>query len=78
MNQPIDDGLDWLRDIRAKLAQRCDYNPYKLGEYYASLQAPYQGRFLSPAENVTPSQHDEVGKTAKPSSYLTHQHFPAS
>ncbi len=77
MNQ-IDDGLDWLRDIRAKLAQRCDYNPYKLGEYYASLQAPYQGRFLSPEENVTPNQREEVDRTDQSSSGLVHQPLPSS
>jgi hypothetical protein len=55
MNQ-VDDGLDWLREIRAKLAQKCDYNPYKLGEYYASLQAPYQARFLTMEDNLIHNQ----------------------
>ena len=34
-----DDGLGWLREIRQKIAQECDYDPHKLGDMYRRIYA---------------------------------------
>lgn len=36
--QRTDDGLEWLRAIRRKIAAECDYDPRKLGDRYRRLE----------------------------------------
>jgi hypothetical protein len=33
-----DDGLEWLREIRARLARKFDYDPHKAAAYYRRIQ----------------------------------------
>ena len=33
-----DDGLEWLREIRARLAKQFDYNPRKAAAHYRRVQ----------------------------------------
>ena len=39
-----DDGLEWLRDIRRKLAAECNYDPYEMGRRLRELQKEFPGR----------------------------------
>ncbi len=32
-----DDGLEWLRDIRRRMAKQFDYDPRKAGEHYREM-----------------------------------------
>jgi hypothetical protein len=32
-----DDGLEWLRDIRRRMAKQFDYDPRKAGEHYRKM-----------------------------------------
>ena len=34
-----DDGLGWLREIRRKIAEECDFDPHKLGDMYRRIYA---------------------------------------
>jgi hypothetical protein len=33
-----DDGLEWLREIRSRLARKFDYDPHKAAAYYRRIQ----------------------------------------
>ena len=33
-----DDGLEWLREIRARLARKFDYDPHKAAAHYRRIQ----------------------------------------
>lgn len=44
MKAKHDDGLEWLRDIRRRLAKKFDYDPKKAGEYYRALQKGHASR----------------------------------
>jgi hypothetical protein len=37
MKAKHDDGLEWLRDIRRKMAKEFNFDPKKAGEYYRKL-----------------------------------------
>ena len=56
MKTKHDDGLEWLRDIRRRLAKRFDHDPKKVGEYYRSLQERHASRLYKR------SGHHAVGK----------------
>jgi IS30 family transposase len=37
MKTKHDDGLEWLREIRRKMAKQFNYDPKKAGEYYRKM-----------------------------------------
>lgn len=37
MKAKYDDGLEWLRDIRHRLAKKFDYDPKKAGAHYRKM-----------------------------------------
>jgi hypothetical protein len=37
MKAKHDDGLEWLREIRRKMAKEFNFDPRKAGEYYRKL-----------------------------------------
>ncbi len=39
-----DDGLEWLREIRQKLAAECNYDPYEMGRRLREIQKEFPGR----------------------------------
>jgi hypothetical protein len=44
MKTKHDDGLEWLREIRRKMAARFDHDPQKAAAYYQEMQRRYSGR----------------------------------
>jgi hypothetical protein len=38
------DGLEWLREIRRKMAARFDHDPRKAAAYYQKMQQRYADR----------------------------------
>lgn len=53
MNPKHDDGLEWLRDIRRKMAAKFDHDPRKAAAYYQKMQLRYADRLYRRGE-VTP------------------------
>lgn len=43
-----DDGLEWLREIRARLAKKFDYDPKKAAAYYQRKQKQIGARLYRP------------------------------
>ncbi len=39
------DGLEWLREIRRKMAARFDHDLRKAADYYQKMQRRYTSRF---------------------------------
>ena len=37
MKTKYDDGLEWLREIRRKMAKEFNYDPKKAGEFYRKM-----------------------------------------
>ena len=48
MKTKHDDGLEWLREIRARLAKKFDYDPRKAGAYYRRVQKASGARIYRP------------------------------
>jgi hypothetical protein len=44
MKTKHDDGLEWLREIRRKMAAKFDHDPRKVAAYYQKMQQRYAGR----------------------------------
>ncbi len=44
MKTKHDDGLEWLREIRRKMAAKFDHDPRKAAAYYQKMQQRYAGR----------------------------------
>jgi hypothetical protein len=44
MKTKNDDGLEWLREIRRKMAVKFDHDPRKAAAYYAKMQRQYTDR----------------------------------
>ncbi len=44
MKTKHDDGLEWLREIRRKMAAKFDHNPRKAAAYYQKMQRRYADR----------------------------------
>ena len=38
------DGLEWLREIRRRMAAKFDHDPRKAATYYQKMQRRYAGR----------------------------------
>jgi hypothetical protein len=52
MKTKRDDGLEWLRDIRRRLAKNFDYSPRKAGEHYRALQERHASRLYRRNDHV--------------------------
>jgi hypothetical protein len=44
MKPKHDDGLEWLRAIRRKMAEKFQHDPKKAAAYYQKMQRRYAGR----------------------------------
>ena len=53
MKAKHDDGLEWLRDIRRKLAAKFDHDPKKVAAHYQKMQQRYAHRLYRRGEAVT-------------------------
>ena len=49
-----DDGLEWLREIRRKLAAECNYDPYEMGRRLRELQKEFPGRIYRTKRVLVP------------------------
>ena len=52
MKTKHDDGLEWLRDIRRRLAKQFDYDPKKAAAHYRELQKRHAARLYKRGETV--------------------------
>ena len=48
MKTKHDDGLEWLRQIRRKMAARFGHDPKKAAAYYQKMQRRYADRLYQP------------------------------
>jgi len=53
MKAKHDDGLEWLRDIRRKMAAQFDHDPRKAAAYYQKMQRRYADRLYRRDHEVT-------------------------
>jgi hypothetical protein len=53
MKMKHDDGLEWLREIRRKMAAKFDHNPRKAAALYQKMQRQYAGRLYHGDHEVT-------------------------
>jgi hypothetical protein len=53
MKTKHDDGLEWLRAIRRKLAVEFQHDPRKMGEHYREMQRRFKGRIYHREEQLT-------------------------
>jgi hypothetical protein len=53
MKAKHDDGLEWLRDIRRKMAAKFDHDPHKAAAYYQKMQRRYANRLYRRDHEVT-------------------------
>jgi hypothetical protein len=44
MKAKLDDGLEWLREIRRNMAVKFDHDPRKAAAYYQKMQRRYASR----------------------------------
>ncbi len=53
---PLDDGLDWLRDIRRKITSEFDHNPHRLGDKLREMEKlpQYAGRIVRVIKVLVP------------------------
>ena len=49
-----DDGLEWLREIRRKLAAECNYDPYEMGRRLREIQKQFPGRIYRTKRVLVP------------------------
>ncbi|MCX7046832.1 MAG: hypothetical protein NTX50_15260 [Candidatus Sumerlaeota bacterium] len=47
MKTKHDDGLEWLRRIRAEMAEEFSHDPRKMGEFYRRMLRQYKGRIYT-------------------------------
>lgn len=53
MKTKHEDGLEWLREIRRKMAAKFDHDPHKAAAYYQKMQRRYAGRLYSRDHEAT-------------------------
>jgi hypothetical protein len=53
MKTKHDDGLEWLREIRRKMAVKFDHDPRKAAAYYQKMQRRYASRLYRREPEVT-------------------------
>ena len=47
-----DDGLEWLREIRRKMAEGFGHDPKKAADYYRKMQRRYAHRIYRRSEHA--------------------------
>lgn len=52
MKTKHDDGLEWLREIRARLAKKFDHDPRKAAAHYRAVQKQHAGRIYRRSETA--------------------------
>ena len=52
MKTKPDDGLEWLREIRRKMAAKFGHDPKKAGAYYRKMQQRYAHRLYRRGEEA--------------------------
>ena len=52
MKTKYDDGLEWLRAIRRRLAKKFDYDPKKAAARYQEVQKRHAARLYRRGEHV--------------------------
>ena len=55
-----DDGLEWLREIRRRMAAECNYDPYEMGRRIREFQKEHPERIYRTKRVLVP-----VGDVAK-------------
>jgi hypothetical protein len=53
MKTKHDDGLEWLREIRRKMAGKFDHDPRKAAAYYQKMERRYAGQLYRSENEVT-------------------------
>ena len=53
MKSKHDDGLEWLREIRRKMAAKFDHDRRKAAAYYQKMQRRYASRLYRRDHEVT-------------------------
>ena len=53
MKTKHDDGLEWLRAIRRKLAAEFHHDPKQMGRHYREMQRQFKGRIYHREEQLT-------------------------
>jgi len=53
MKAKHDDGLEWLREIRRKMAANFDHDPRKAAAYYQKMQRRYASRLYRRDQEAT-------------------------
>jgi hypothetical protein len=53
MTTKQDDGLEWLRAIRRKLAAQFHHDPKQMGRHYREMQRRFKGRIYRREEQLT-------------------------
>ncbi len=65
---PYDDGLEWLREIRRKMAAECNYDPFEAGRRSRERQKQYPGRIYRTKRVLVPVEtSDAMGVEAETS-----------
>ncbi len=49
-----DDGLEWLREIRRKMAAECNYDPFEMGRRLREREKEYKGRIFTTNRVLVP------------------------
>jgi hypothetical protein len=52
MKTKHDDGLEWLREIRGRLAKKFDHNPRKAAAHYRAVQKQHSARLYRRGEHA--------------------------
>jgi hypothetical protein len=55
----FDDGLEWLREIRRQIDERCGHDLKKLGEYYRKFDSKYPIHEATPALMLREAKHEK-------------------
>lgn len=55
-----DDGLEWLREIRRKLAAECNHDPFEMGRRLREREKEYKGRIFKTKRVLVPVDTDKA------------------
>jgi hypothetical protein len=53
MKKKHDDGLEWLRAIRRRMAPQFHHDPKQMGRHYREMQRRFKGRIYRREEQLT-------------------------
>lgn len=57
-----DDGLEWLREIRRKLAAECQRDPFEMGRRLREREKDYKGRIFKTKRVLVPVDDEVKGR----------------